>query len=30
MLIAQAQVESALLVTRDTALRAYGTFVTLG
>jgi PIN domain nuclease of toxin-antitoxin system len=30
MLVAQAQVESALLVTRDTALRAYGNFVTLG
>ena len=30
MLVAQAQVESALLVTRDTALRAYGSFVTLG
>ena len=30
MLVAQAQVESALLVTRDTALGAYGTFVTLG
>ena len=30
MLVAQAQAESALLVTRDTALRAYGTFVTLG
>lgn len=29
MLVAQAQVESALLVTRDTALRAYGPFVTL-
>ncbi len=30
MLVAQAQAESALLVTRDTALRAYGSFVTLG
>ena len=30
MLIAQAQAESALLVTRDTTLRAYGSFVTLG
>ncbi len=29
MLVAQAQVESALLVTRDTALRAYGPLVTL-
>ena len=29
MLVAQAQVESALLVTRDTALQGYGTFVTV-
>ena len=29
MLVAQAQVESALLVTRDTALRDYGPFVTV-
>jgi PIN domain nuclease of toxin-antitoxin system len=29
VLVAQAQVESALLVTRDTALRDYGPFVTL-
>jgi PIN domain nuclease of toxin-antitoxin system len=29
MLVAQAQAESALLLTRDTALRAYGTFVTV-
>lgn len=30
MLIAQAQAESALLLTRDDALTAYGGFVTLG
>ena len=29
MLVAQAQVESALLVTRDKALQGYGTFVTV-
>jgi PIN domain nuclease of toxin-antitoxin system len=29
MLVAQAQLESALLVTRDAALRAYGPLVTL-
>jgi PIN domain nuclease of toxin-antitoxin system len=30
MLIAQAQAESALLLTRDVVLTAYGGFVTLG